>query len=92
MRAKHVALLLVVVALLAVLGALWLALSAGPSAGASCGPIATQGHRKLAACDGFYRTRYLELGVLAGVALVSYVASVVIERRILDPRPRQVTA
>ncbi|QXC62851.1 hypothetical protein KSP35_08750 [Aquihabitans sp. G128] len=84
MRARHVALLLVVVACLAVVGALWLGLTHGSAGAASCGPIATQGQRKDPACDDFYRTRYVEVAVLLGVAAATYLASVVIERRVLD--------
>ncbi|CAN5801702.1 hypothetical protein BH10ACT1_BH10ACT1_11430 [soil metagenome] len=86
MKPRHVALLLVVVALFSVMGALWLGLSAGASGGTSCGPVVTQRGAKSAACHGFFRVRYIEIGALCLLAAVTYLASVVIERRVLEPR------
>lgn len=78
LRALQIALVLVAVACTA--GAFWTATRRETVSDTKCGPILTQGNRRFAVCDHFYRTYYLRTGVLGGAALVTYAGSSVAQR------------
>lgn len=81
MKARVVPVVLVLVAVLCVSAAAWMALDQEVRSDTLCGPVITQQNRRFDVCDDFYRTRYIGVGALGGVGVAAYTASVIVERR-----------
>ncbi len=83
MKPRQISLILMIIALAMVAGAFWLALQSEVRSDTVCGPMVTQKNARFSACDEFYRSRQTTLAAVAGIGLVSYVASSIVLRR--DP-------